>query len=151
MDLEDGLLSPFLIYMTCANFEKDWMPGGGWGYAQQTKDGNLFVPPGLALSPNERFSRLTSAQGKKEERYKDAGIKYREKTEKLLKGKMDVLGYTQGWKDGWEDSTAFFENGDVIGLLGAWILKRMQEGGRGKEWEEGFEAGAGCFRELLGI
>jgi hypothetical protein len=128
------------------------MPGGGWGYKKQTNDGNIFVPPGLLLSSEERSSRLSGAQGKIEERYKNAGIKYREKNEGPLKGKADVLGYTQGWKDGWEDSEAFFRgNGDIIGLLAAWITKRSQEGGRSKEWVEGFEAGVRCFRELLGV
>jgi hypothetical protein len=72
------------------------MPGGGWGYKQQTNDGNLFVPPGLLLSVDERSSRLSAAQGKREEGYKDAGIKYREKHEGPLKGKTNVVGYTQG-------------------------------------------------------
>jgi len=128
------------------------MPGGGWGYRKQMNDGNLFIPPGLLLSSDERSNRLSAAQEKREERYKDAGIKYREKHEGPLKGKFDILGYTQGWKGGWDDSVAFFQDsGDVVGLLGAWITKRAQEGARGKEWAEGFEAGVRCFRELLGV
>jgi hypothetical protein len=128
------------------------MPGGGWGYAKQTNNGNLFVPPGLLLSPEERSHRRSSVQEAREGRYKDAGIKYREKNERVFKGKVDVLGYTQGWKDGWEDSVAFFEgDGDVIGLLGAWIMKRMKKRGNGKEWAEGFQAGVRCLRELVGV
>ncbi|TVY68781.1 Glucan 1,3-beta-glucosidase, partial [Lachnellula suecica] len=100
-------------------WKMDWMPGGGWGYRQQIKGGNLFIPPGLLLSPEERSARLASVETKKEARYKDAGIRFREKHEGILKGKVNVLGYTQGWKDGWEDSAVFFGgSGDIIGLLG---------------------------------
>lgn len=127
------------------------MPGGGWGFTKQINEGNIVVPPGLLLSSEERAQRVSYAQGKFEERYKDAGIRYWERNEKIFK-KLNVLGYTQGWKDGWNDSIFFFEgHGDIIGLLGAWTLKRMREIGGGTEWVEGFQDGVGCFREVTGV
>lgn len=127
------------------------MPGGGWGYKKQTNDGNLIIPPGLLLTADVRSACLSAAQRKREFKYKSAGLHYREQHKGKVSGNT-VLNYTQGWQDGFEDSVKFFErSGDIIGLLGAWILKRMDDGERGKEWAEGFVAGALSFRELAGL
>lgn len=143
-------------------WKMEWMDGGGWGFVEQVKKGNIVAPEYMNWSVQEVREKLRRADEQK------MGL-----MEKGVKGHVDYWTnaspgkefqhdlFEKGWEVGWEDAKAFFgsrgERGgaDRIGCLEIWIKKRMIEcGERGEflwEWEQGFRWGVKTFEGCVGI
>ncbi len=151
-------------------WKMEWMDGGEWGFAEQTKKGNITPPPWLTIPASEVQSRTRDAMAQREglsQRARESHEGYWNSTSPGKKFEHQL--YSEGWKVGFSDASRFFsmksdgalgevaktEGGDTIGCLDIWVKKRMLESGyRGKfvwEWEQGFRAGVGAFNQCVGI
>lgn len=135
-------------------WKMDWMPGGEWGFVAQTNAGNI-VPPKLAtLSTQERQSLGEKARNEQTGRLREAvqeHVAYWSHTDP--NGHYEHEKFEYGWKVGYQDALAFFDGrstqGDKIGMLELWILKRIRESGYrgGFTWlfEQGLRKGVHDF------
>ncbi|KAF4633903.1 hypothetical protein G7Y89_g4209 [Cudoniella acicularis] len=151
-------------------YKMDWMDGGEWGFAEQIKKGNIFIPPFLLFSADDVGNRLQAAQDRREELFTTAQGSHEDYWNRTCPGKHFEHGlFGEGWKLGFSDATVFFgmrvnkrlgdrgagDGGDKIGCLEIWVKKRILESGqRGEfkwEWEQGFRAGVKAFEGVVGI
>lgn len=146
----------------------DWMDGGGWGFVEQTKKGNISPPPWLTLPVDEVKRRAQDAQSRRAGMAEAARRSHEEYWTRTTPGKnFEHHLYSEGWDVGFSDAQAFFtmraggalgqagEGGDKIGCLEIWVKKRLLESGqRGAfvwEWEQGMRAGVDAFCQAVGI
>lgn len=147
----------------------DWMDGGEWGFAEQTKKGNIPPPAYLTLSAQDVKNRTQTANDKRQELGDGAKQGHEGYWDKTSPGKkFEHWRYGEGWQLGFGDAVGFFgsrvdgglgekagEGGDRIGCLDIWVKKRLGESGQrgtfGWEWEQGFRAGVKAFESVVGI
>lgn len=151
-------------------YKMDWMDGGEWGFAEQTKKGHVTPPSFLTLPAQDVQSRLHNAQARRQELSQSARQAHEGYWNSTAPGKQfQHQLYSEGWNVGFSDAQRFFgmrsegsvgervrgEGGDKIGCLEIWVKKRLLESGqRGEfvwEWEQGFRAGIGGFNHCVGI
>jgi aryl-phospho-beta-D-glucosidase BglC (GH1 family) len=127
-------------------WKMDWMPGGEWGLVAQSDAGNILPPKHAALSQQDRITRLQKAIKERDARLhgaREAHVTYWRRADP--KGNYEHEKYEHGWKVGYQDAFAFLEGratqGDRIGMLELWVLKRLKESGYrgGLTWQ--FEHG----------
>jgi hypothetical protein len=140
----------------------DWMDGGEWGFAEQTKKGNIPPPHYLSFPAQEVKNRIQTANDKRKDLGDGAKQGHEGYWNNTSPGKQfEHWRYGDGWELGFSDAMKFFgfrgdeEGGDRIGCLEIWIKKRLGESGQrgqfGWEWEQGFRAGVRGFEEVVGI
>lgn len=146
-------------------YKMDWMDGGEWGFAEQTKKGNLPPPPNLTFSRDDVQGRISNASGRRDEMLDAAVHVHEQYWNSTAPGKAFQHGrYRDGWQLGFSDALSFFDmrgnlgttdGADRIGCLDVWVKKRLVESGqRGEfvwEWEQGFRAGVAAFYHAAGV
>jgi aryl-phospho-beta-D-glucosidase BglC (GH1 family) len=150
-------------------YKMDWMDGGEWGFAQQSKAQNIIPPHSLTLNNGDVQGRVHHAWERRNEMHAGACRGHENYWNQTSPGQhFEHQRYSDGWLLGYSDATAFFaarsdgklgnragEGGDKIGCLEIWVKKRLLESGqRGPfvwEWEQGFRAGVHAFYETAGI
>lgn len=141
-------------------WKMDWMPGGEWGFKAQTDARNIVPPEHAMLAPDERVSRLDKARSEQDGRKQAAFQQHVNHWSQVdPTGTYEHEKYEQGWHVGYSDATAFFEGrgtqGDKIGMLELWVLKRVRESGYrgGFTWlfEQGLRKGILDFYGATGI
>ncbi|KAF2850162.1 glycoside hydrolase family 5 protein [Plenodomus tracheiphilus IPT5] len=137
-----------------------WMPGGEWGFVAQSNAGNV-VPPKLAtLSAEDKQTLGGKAKHEMDGRSYEAvqqHVAYWSQTDP--NGHYEHEKYEYGYKVGYQDAYAFFEGrstqGDKIGMLELWVLKRIRESGfrGGFTWlfEQGLRKGIQDFYAAVEI
>lgn len=145
-----------------------WMDGGGWGFVQQIKNGNISPPEYLGVAFDDANGRLQQANNKKAELQQQAVQGHVGYWDKTSPGKQfEHWRFEQGWELGFDDALGFAgirprwqgrmgKGGmDRIGMLEIWIWKRMGETGTSGsfawEWEQGFRQGVGAAQAVLGM
>ncbi|KAF1843103.1 glycoside hydrolase family 5 protein [Cucurbitaria berberidis CBS 394.84] len=115
-------------------YKMDWMPGGEWGFTAQSDAGNIVPPPYTQLSLEERGWFVEKARDEKDRRMRKAvqqHVTYWRRVDPH--GSYEFEKYQHGWNVGFQDALAFFEGratqGDKIGMLEIWVLKRVRESG----------------------
>jgi len=147
-------------------YKMDWMDGGEWGFAEQTKKSNILPPQSLLLSADDVRSRVNTAQAQRGQR-KDAAVNnHTNYWNQTAPGEtFEPWRFGAGWDVGFSDALAFFSirangglqggGGDRIGCLDLWVRKRIAESGQGGgfvwEWEQGFRQGVGDLYGVVGI
>lgn len=151
-------------------YKMDWMDGGEWGFVEQTKKSNIYIPHCLSLSQQEVKDRTQHAQALRAEIANAARSAHEAYWDTTVPGKrFEHHLYSEGWELGFSDAQALFNmradgalgakvagvGGDKIGCLEIWVKKRLLEAGhKGEfvwEWEQGFRAGVASFYECAGI
>jgi aryl-phospho-beta-D-glucosidase BglC (GH1 family) len=150
-------------------FKMDWMEGGEWGFVEQVKRGNLWIPPNFSLSPRDVSMSLQVAVDRREELAESAERQHAQYWSKAApNGTFEHARYAEGWEVGYSDAQRFYEararqrlgssvdNGaDTIGCLDIWVKKRLgdaaQSGPFAWEWEQGLRAGIKAFQDIVGI
>ncbi|KAG0649690.1 hypothetical protein D0Z07_3962 [Hyphodiscus hymeniophilus] len=150
-------------------FKMDWMDGGGWGFKQQVKAGNVSPPPALTLSAQDVRSRTQHAQSQRQSMADNGRRSHEDYWTKTSPGKkFEHHLFSEGWDVGFSDAQRFFsmradgalgpragDGGDKIGCVEIWTKKRLLESGnRGEflwEWEQGFRSGGGAFYHCVGV
>ena len=141
-------------------WKMDWMPGGEWGFVAQTNEGNITPPNFSAKSAAERQAMIARAGNEKGNRMHwaiEQHVSYWTRTDPH--GHYEHEKYEHGWSVGYQDALAFFEGrgtqGDKIGMLEIWILKRIRESGYrgGFTWlfEQGLRKGIADLYATIGI
>jgi aryl-phospho-beta-D-glucosidase BglC (GH1 family) len=135
-------------------FKMDWMPGGEWGFVAQSDAGNIVPPKHATLSQQDRIAMLQKAIHERSNRMRGAmeqHVGYWKRADP--NGTYEHEKYERGWQVGYQDAFAFFEGratqGDKIGMLELWVLKRLRESGYrgGFTWlfEQGLRKGVNDF------
>lgn len=152
-------------------YKMDWMDGGEWGFAAQTKKGNILPPASMKLSSEEIHQKMQIAQDRRQDLATGAMRSHEDYWNRTAPGQQFQHElYWDGWNVGYSDAQAFFamrNNGglghvasscggiDKIGCLEIWVKKRILESGqRGEftwEWEQGLRAGISAFYQCVGI
>ncbi|CZS90374.1 related to Putative glucan 1,3-beta-glucosidase [Rhynchosporium graminicola] len=151
-------------------FKMDWMDGGEWGFAEQSKKHNIVPPEYLALPAQEVRDRISAAEANRGALAQTARQSHEEYWNRTAPGNsFDYQLYSDGWNIGFSDAQTFFgmrsqaglgasvaaEGGDKIGLLEIWVEKRLFESGQTGDsvwiWEQGFRAGIGGSNQLVGM
>lgn len=139
-------------------WKMDWMPGGEWGFKAQTDARNVLPPQYATLSSKERAERSKKAGLEQDGRKQQAvqqHVSYWNGVDP--NGTYEHDKYEYGWHVGYTDALAFFEGrgtqGDQIGMLELWVLKRIRESGYqgGFTWlfEQGLRKGISDFNEVF--
>jgi aryl-phospho-beta-D-glucosidase BglC (GH1 family) len=132
----------------------DWMPGGEWGFVAQSDAENIVPPKHTTLSQQDRIAVLHKATHERDNRMREAmeqHVGYWRCADP--NGTYEHEKYEHGWQVGYQDAFAFFEGratqGDKIGMLEMWVLKRLRESGYrgGFTWlfEQGLRKGVNDF------
>ncbi|KAJ4350800.1 Glucan 1,3-beta-glucosidase 3 [Ascochyta clinopodiicola] len=140
-------------------WKMDWMPGGEWGFKAQTDARNIVPPQLAALSSDERAGRIARTKSEQDGRKQQAlqqHVNYWNQADP--NGAYEHEKYEYGWQVGYSDAMAFFEGrgtqGDKIGMLELWVLKRIRESGYrgGFTWlfEQGLRKGISDFADVIG-
>lgn len=147
-------------------WKMDWMPGGEWGFKAQSNPENRFIfPPPHAFIPERNiFGLLECARNRQDERMWKAVEQHRAYYEHLAPTvSVDHLWYKSGWKIGYHDAYIFFEGqdheavgqGNKLGNVELWVLKRIRESGLKNdsvwEFEQGLRRGIHDFNAVVGI
>lgn len=150
-------------------YKMDWMDGGEWGFAEQTKKHNIAPPAGMLLAASDVKARAQKASDERARRAQEAQSGHENYWNATAPGKQfEHQRYGDGWQLGYSDALTFFaaradgafggragEGADRVGCADVWIKKRLLESGqRGEfvwEWEQGFRAGLAAFYEVVGI
>ena len=147
-------------------YKMDWMDGGEWGFAEQTKNANILPPQSLLLSADDVRARANTAQAQRQQRKDAAVASHTNYWNSTAPGAtFEHWRFGAGWDVGFSDALAFFTmkvNGglqgggaDKIGCLDLWVRKREAESGQGGqfvwEWEQGFRQGVGDLGALVGV
>tara|TARA_R110002003_G_scaffold27_6_gene1380 strand:- start:5019 stop:6638 length:1620 start_codon:yes stop_codon:yes gene_type:complete len=141
-------------------WKMDWMPGGEWGFKAQSDAGSIVPPKHATLSQQDRISILQRAIHERDGRMRQSleqHVGYWSRADP--KGNYEHDKYEFGWKVGYQDAFAFFEGrdtqGDRIGMLEMWVLKRIRESGYrgGFTWlfEQGLRKGVHDFYATAGL
>ncbi|KAG9228995.1 glycoside hydrolase superfamily [Amylocarpus encephaloides] len=152
-------------------WKMDWMDGGEWGFVEQTKRDNIFIPPFLFFPPQEIQARLQHAHQRRGLLSQQARGGHEGYWNQASPGQpFEHHLFSEGWEVGFSDAAVFFGarvegkigggcggcgGGDRIGCVEIWVKKRLLESGlRGKftwEWEQGLRAGIQGFEQCVGI
>ncbi len=147
-------------------YKMDWMDGGEWGFAEQTKTANILPPQSLLLSHDDVRGRVGNAYGQREQRKNAAFANHVNYWDQTSPGKnFEHWRYGAGWEMGFDDALAFLAarangvlrgpGGDRLGCLDLWVRKRLGESGQGGEfaweWEQGFRQGVRDFYGVVGV
>lgn len=141
-------------------WKMDWMPGGEWGFKAQVDAKNIVPPRHATLSLNDQRIRLERAKAEQDSRERQAFQQHVDYWNRVdPNGTYEHEKYKYGWHVGYTDAMAFFEGrgtqGDIIGMLEAWVLKRIKESGYrgGFTWlfEQGLRRGISDFYGSIGI
>jgi len=147
-------------------YKMDWMDGGEWGFAEQTKNANILPPPNLLLSADDVRARADTAQAQRQQRKDAATANHTNYWNSTAPGAtFEHWRFGAGWDVGFSDALAFFvvkvdgglqgPGADKIGCLDLWVRKREAESGQAGqfvwEWEQGFRQGVGDFGALVGV
>ncbi|KAF1360906.1 glycoside hydrolase [Lizonia empirigonia] len=141
-------------------WKMDWMPGGEWGFKAQTDVRNIIPPWYATLSADERTERIERAKSEQDQRKQQALQQHVSHWSGVdPNGTYEHEKYEYGWHVGYSDATAFFEGGgtqgDRIGMLELWVLKRIRESGYrgGFTWlfEQGLRKGVNDFNDVVGL
>lgn len=141
-------------------WKMDWMPGGEWGFKEQTDARNVVPPPFTSIPPDEKANLLEKAKSERDQRMHESvqqHVNYWNSVDP--NGHYEHDKYIYGWKVGYDDALSFFEGrgtqGDKIGMLELWVLKRVRESGYrgGFTWlfEQGLRKGIQDFYATIGI
>ena len=145
----------------------DWMPGGEWGFREQTDIGAITPPPLMTYSVEEIQDRVHDAVTGRDAAMKESLDSHCNYWDESAPNKnYEHWRYGVGWNIGFDDASAFFTmraNGklgdsgggcDRIGLVDLWVRKRILESGmRGDflwEFEHGLRKGIADFGRLTG-
>lgn len=120
---------------------QDWMDGGEWGFAQQTKSGAIVPPPYLLLSESDIGSKLDTARSRWIDLKNTAFSQHVDYWNKTLPGgNFEHDRFNAGFDLGFSDALEFFNmrrsrqlvgpGADRIGMLDLWVRKRMIESGQ---------------------
>ncbi|KAF1958415.1 glycoside hydrolase [Byssothecium circinans] len=156
-------------------WKMDWYPGGEWGFAAQctpqssqphsaTLLPSITAPPHALLPAHEICNLLERVSHRRNERMHAAVDQHVSYWHHLHTEKpAEHWRYENGWKIGHQDAYVFFEGrgaeavgqGNKIGALELWVLKRVRECGmRGDqvwEFEQGLRRGVHDFCSVVGI
>ena len=147
-------------------WKMEWMPGGEWGFKAQSDPQNRFIfPPPHSFIPERNIAGLLEcARNRMDERMYKAIEQHRIYFTHLApNASSEHWRYENGWKVGYQDAYLFFEGlddelveqGNKIGNLELWVLKRIRESGfRGDhvwEFEQGIRRGIHDFNAVVGI
>lgn len=147
-------------------YKMDWMDGGEWGFAEQTKKSNILPPQSLLFSTDDVRARINNAQAQRGQRKDTAVNNHINYWNQTAPGAtFEHWRYGSGWDVGFSDALAFFSmrangglqggGGDKIGCLDLWVRKRIAESGQTGgfvwEWEQGFRQGVGDLYGLVGV
>lgn len=147
-------------------WKMEWMPGGEWGFQAQSDPSNRFIfPPPHTFIPEQNISGLLEcARNRMDERMSKAIDQHTAYFAHLApNAPSQHWRYEAGWKVGYQDAYIFFEGrvpetirqGNKIGNLELWVLKRIRESGcRGEhvwEFEQGVRRGIHDFNAVVGI
>lgn len=154
------------------------MPGGSWGFVEQTKMKAITAPEGLLLDMSQAEARIEGASPQKEPRMTSRATAHEQywKKHAARTTSDDFWLYWQGFNQGWFDAATFFaarsqgwlllrtdlgggearQGADVIGGVDLWILKRLVESGTFKssgawQYEHGMREGIKEFRAAVGL
>lgn len=141
-------------------WKMDWMPGGEWGFVAQTDAGSIVPPYVATISVVDRRGLVEKARHEQDDRSHEAlqqHVNYWNQTNP--NGHYEHEKYEHGWKVGYQDALAFFDGqgtqGDKIGMLELWVLKRIREsgysGGFTWEFEQGLRKGISDFYASVSI
>ena len=118
-----------------------WMPGGEWGFEDQTRKGNITPPYFLTLPGQEILNRIQNANNQRGQFLDNARNLHIAYWNTTAPGKTFPHElYSQGWEVGFSDALAFFKmrgdgalgqrvqglGGDKIGCLEIWTKKRCE-------------------------
>ncbi|CBX91659.1 similar to glucan 1,3-beta-glucosidase [Plenodomus lingam JN3] len=142
------------------NWKMDWMPGGEWGFVAQSNAGNIVPPQLSTLSTEDKQRLLHKARHEFRDRRHEAlqqHVAYWKRTD--ANGHYEHRNYDDGWKIGYQDALTFLEGratqGDKIGMLELWVLKRIRESGLGGDvawlFEQGMRKGILDFYAAIGL
>lgn len=147
-------------------WKMEWMPGGEWGFkAQADPERRSILPPyHLTIPERDIFGLLERARHRRDERMYAAVNQHVSYWDHLATNMpAEHWRYEFGWKLGYQDAYVFFEGrgtqavaqGNKIGNVELWVLKRVRESGfRGKfvwEFEQGLRRGIDDFNAMVGI
>lgn len=144
-------------------YRMDWMPGGEWGFKEQTEKKAIVPPSSLTLNSSDIQDRIGNAQRQMQQRQQDAYGAHCHYWDSNHPGQYEHERFQKGWELGFNDASVFFgmrsqrglQGGDKIGMLDLWVLKRLRESGHGGkfvwEWEQGFRQGVKAFDEGVGV
>ena len=147
-------------------WKMDWMPGGEWGFQAQSDPSNRFIfPPPHTFIPEHNISGLLEcARNRMDERLYKALEQHIAYFKHLApNAPAEHWRYDHGWKLGYQDAYIFFQGrapeavgqGNKIGSLELWVLKRIREsgfrGGHVWEFEQGLRRGIHDFNAVVGI
>lgn len=147
-------------------WKMEWMPGDEWGFKAQSDPQNRFIfPPPHSFIPERNVSGLLEcARNRMDERMYKAVEQHRVYFTHLApNAPTEHWRYENGWKVGYQDAYMFFEGreddlveqGNKIGNVELWVLKRLRESGfRGDhvwEFEQGIRRGIHDFNAVVGI
>ena len=142
-----------------------WMPGGGWGFVAQTRNGSVRPPAYLSILWDEVPHRIAEANDHMERDRSHEIQAHCHYWDSKDPGKhYEHWRFEAGWDDGWNDAVSFFgakeasgihigRGVDRIGCLDGWIRKRMievgQSGPLGWEYEHGFRNAVAKVESVL--
>ncbi|KAF1984012.1 glycoside hydrolase family 5 protein [Aulographum hederae CBS 113979] len=149
-------------------YKMDWMDGGEWGFAQQTKSTALPAPFFLTLPHSAIRDKLSSANSQQDATRTSSVNSHVNYWNSQSPGQpFEHWRFEAGWKMGWADAAVFFgmraggnlkgPGGDKIGCLDLWVRKRMIEVGQPAqgpfawEFEQGFRRGVQDFYGRAGV
>ncbi|TKA81583.1 hypothetical protein B0A49_00355 [Cryomyces minteri] len=146
-------------------YKMDWMDGGEWGFAQQTKNNAITPPASLALPHPDIQQRITAATEQRDARRAAALAAHTDYWDRQHPGEYEHWRYEAGWGVGFDDAAAFLgmrassalqgPGGDRIGMLDVWVRKRVVGSGQAGRWlwefEQGVRKGVAEFYELAGV
>ncbi|KAL2352882.1 glycoside hydrolase superfamily [Cryomyces antarcticus] len=146
-------------------YKMDWMDGGEWGFAQQTKNNAIAPPASLTLPHPDIQRRITAATEQRDARRAAALAAHTNYWDSQHPGDYEHWRYEAGWGVGFDDAAAFLgmrasgalqgPGGDRIGMLDLWVRKRVVESGQAGRWlwefEQGVRKGVAELYELAGV
>ncbi|KAF3920543.1 hypothetical protein ABW20_dc0109551 [Dactylellina cionopaga] len=153
-------------------YKMAWMPGGEWGFSEQTTNGAIPAPPLATANKPDIESRLARAQKSREDLKRAALAQHVKYWNQTAPGQyFEHWRFQDGWEIGFDDAMAFFtyrlnhacnRNGaDKIGLADLWVKRRELEYEALKEREQPgvdkaffWEFGHGCrqgIRDFEGV
>ncbi|CAO2653313.1 Nn.00g027240.m01.CDS01 [Neocucurbitaria sp. VM-36] len=141
-------------------YKMDWMPGGEWGFKEQSDKGNIVPPAYATLSADDKSGLVEKARYERGGRMHDAVQQHVAYWKSVDPHASYEFGkYEHGWTVGFQDALAFFEGratqGDKIGMLELWVLKRVREsgyrGGLSWQFEHGLRKGIQDFYATVNI
>jgi hypothetical protein len=136
------------------------MPGGEWGFKAQSNARNI-IPPRHATLPKDEKARLLEKARSESDARKQQSLQQHVDYWKHAdpNGTYEHEKFEHGLQVGYTDALAFFEGrdteGDRIGMLELWVLKRLRESGYrgGFTWlfEQGLRKGVSDFYDAVSI